>query len=191
MAWFSRRIGRISDRDFSASSEEEKGHAVEDVIRACSTAAGAAALQPLPLLDIALIAPIQITMVRSIGRIRGYPIDMKTALEIFRVFHFGLLTQKAAISAPAMVPVMGQVLSMWVASALTYAVGSASDHYFRSGRTTPVGELKALFENAYRRRRAEMGGSVWSRFRRTEVRTVEVSIEAEPAPSRSRKPGGH
>jgi uncharacterized protein (DUF697 family) len=155
LRWFRRTV----EVDLNAASDEERGRAVEEVIRASSTAAGVAALQPLPLLDIALIAPIQIAMVRSIGRIRGYAIDLKAAFEVFKVFHLGLLTQKAAISAPALVPVMGQLLSMWVASALTYAVGVASDHYFRNGRTASVAELRTLFESAYRQKRAEMTGA--------------------------------
>jgi uncharacterized protein (DUF697 family) len=190
MTSFVGRINRVSERDFSGASEEEMRRAVQKVIGVCSTVAGAATLQPVPLLDVALIAPIQITMVRSIGRIRGYSIDMKSAFELFKVFHLGLLTQKAAMSAPAMVPVIGQVLSVWVASALTYAVGVASDHYFCHGRTTPAAELRVVFQSAYRRRRAEAGGSVWRRKSTAAKVEVELSIPPEPPARGTGHPGG-
>lgn len=52
----------------SYRSPENRDAAASQVIRICSIGAAAAAIQPVPMVDLALLTPIQVAMVRSIGR---------------------------------------------------------------------------------------------------------------------------
>ena len=51
---------------------------MRDVTVVCSVAAAAAAVQPVPLLDIALLAPIHVGMVQAIGQVHGHKLDTKS-----------------------------------------------------------------------------------------------------------------
>ena len=60
MASYTSTVERVLQGDLHEASEAEKNQSVRDVIQVCGAASGAMANQPLPFVDIALIAPIQI-----------------------------------------------------------------------------------------------------------------------------------
>ena len=155
MSRYADTLGRVMTGDFADATSEEKTQHVRELVQVCSIAAGAVAVQPIPLLDIALLAPIQIAMVQGIGRIHGHDLDRKSVLEILSTFGASLVTQSVIMAAAKLVPFFGWAAALSMAYALTYAVGEVSDHYFRTGRGVSQDSLREMFDKAYRRARSE------------------------------------
>jgi uncharacterized protein (DUF697 family) len=146
-------LQRIQNGTFDQASAEDRARTVRDLVQACSLAAAAATVQPVPFLDLALITPIQIGMVQGIGRLRGYSLDMKSVFEMLRTLRVSMLTQSAILTAADLVPVLGSFVQISVAYAFTYALGEVTDYYFRTGRRTPADELRAMFKRIYKEKR--------------------------------------
>lgn len=155
MASYLETLRRVMDGDYENASKEEKDAAVRDVIQVCSIAAAAVTIQPFPLLDTALIAPIQIGMVQAIGRIHGYRLDKKSILEILGTFGASIVAQNVIMAAAKLIPFAGWIITSSMAYALTWAIGEVSDHYFRNGRGVPEGELREMFKRVYEQKKAE------------------------------------
>ena len=155
MATHTDTIRRIMKGDFAQATDEEKAKAVEDVKKACSAAAAAVAIQPVPLLDVALISPIQIVMVQAIGQVHGHKLDKRSVVEVLSTFGTSILAQNAILSAAKFIPFAGWLMSISMAFALTYSVGEVADYYFRSGRGASAAELKSMFKRVYKKKRAE------------------------------------
>ena len=148
-------INRIMEADYDASTPEEKQASVKEVIGACAIAAGVVTVQPLPLLDIALLTPIQIAMVRAIGRIHGFSLDQKAIMEILSAFGASLVAQAAILAGAKFVPIFGWAVAIAMAYALTYAIGEVSDFYFKNGRGVSNDELQDRFKQVYKEKKAE------------------------------------
>jgi uncharacterized protein (DUF697 family) len=152
-------LGRVMGGDYKDATAVEKALAVRDLVQVCSIAAGAVAVQPIPILDIALLAPIQIGMVQGIGRIHGYDLDRKSVVEILSTFGASLVAQSVIMTAAKLLPFFGWAAALSMAYALTYAIGEVSDHYFKTGRGLSSEDLRDMFEKVYRRTRAEKEAS--------------------------------
>jgi len=146
---------RVTAEDWDGADHAERTREVRRVIRVGAVASAAMAIQPLPLVDIALIAPIQIGTVQAIGHVHGYRLDRKTVIEILSTFGAGLVTQGALLSAAKMLPFLGWVITVPMAYALTWSIGEVSHHYFVCGRGVSKNELRSMFEHLYRKKRAE------------------------------------
>lgn len=155
MANYLETLRRVMDGDYERASQAEKDAAVRDLIQVCSIAAAAVTVQPIPLLDTALIAPIQIGMVQGIGRVHGYQLDKKSILEILGTFGASLVAQNVIMAAAKLIPFAGALITISMAYALTWAIGEVSDHYFRHGRGVPEGELREMFKRIYDEKKAE------------------------------------
>jgi uncharacterized protein (DUF697 family) len=148
-------LKRVLDGNYEGASEEEKARAVRELVQVCSVAAGAMTIQPFPLLDTALIAPIQIGMVQGIGKIHGHKLDQKSILEILSTFGASIVAQNVIMAAAKLIPFFGWVFTISMAYALTWAIGEVSDHYFRNDRKVDEGELKAMFDRVYKAKKEE------------------------------------
>lgn len=148
-------IRKVMDGDYEHAPQAEKDAAVRDVIKVCAVAAAAVTIQPIPLLDTALISPIQIAMVQAIGRGHGYKLDRKSIVEILGTFGASLVAQNVIMAAAKLIPFAGWLITTSMAYALTHAIGEVSDHYFRNGRGVPQSELKDMFKRVYEQKKAE------------------------------------
>ena len=148
-------ISQIMSDDWSNVSDADKQSAVDNLITLCGVAAGAVTIQPLPLLDAALITPIQIAMVQGIGRIRGHKLDAQSAIEILGSLGTGLVTQTLAMAASKLIPFAGWAVAISMGYALTFAVGRVSDHYFSTGRGASKQELSDMFKQTFEQKKAE------------------------------------
>lgn len=148
-------LKRVLDGNYEGASEAEKARAVRELVQVCSVAAGAMTIQPLPLLDTALIAPIQIGLVQGIGKIHGYKLDQKSILEILSTFGASIVAQNLIMAAAKLIPFFGWVVTISMAYALTWAIGEVSDHYFRNGRNVDEKELRAMFDRVYKAKKDE------------------------------------
>jgi uncharacterized protein (DUF697 family) len=148
-------IKRVLDGNYDDASEAEKARAIKELVQVCSVAAGAMTVQPIPFVDTALIAPVQIAMVQGIGKIRGYSLDKKSILEILSTFGASIVAQNLIMAAAKFIPFLGWVVTISMAYALTWAIGEVSDHYFENGRKVDEDELKAMFDRVYKSKREE------------------------------------
>lgn len=148
-------IKRVLDGDYEGASEVEKARAVRELVQVCSVAAGAMTIQPIPLLDTALIAPVQIGLVQGIGKIHGYTLDRRSILEILGTFGASIVAQNLIMGAAKLIPFFGWVVTISMAYALTWAIGEVSDHYFRNGREVDEDELRAMFKRVYESKKDE------------------------------------
>lgn len=153
-------VDRVLAGDYDDAGEQERREAVETIVRLSALAAGAVAFQPLPLLDVLLISPIQIGMVQAIGRIHGHRLDEKSILEMLSTFGASILAQNVVLSAVKFVPFFGWLTAISMAYALTWAVGEVSDVYFREGRGADASELRARFKTVYKEKKAEKEASL-------------------------------
>ena len=148
-------VARVMRGNFESASDTEKVAAVHDVTVVCSVAAAALAIQPVPFLDVALLAPVHIGMVQAIGQVHGYRLDAKSVVEILATFGGSLVTRSVLGSAAKLVPVVGWAASASMAYAMTYALGEVSHAYFASGRGISSSELRSMFRSVYDAKRSE------------------------------------
>jgi len=155
MARYIDTLKRVVEGDYASASDDEKDQAVAEVKKVGSAAAAAVAIQPFPLIDVALVSPIQILMVQGIARVRGFKLDKRSALEILSTLGASILVQNAILAAAKFVPFAGWLVSISMAYALTYALAEVADYYFRTGRGASADELKQMFHRIYKEKRAE------------------------------------
>jgi len=159
VAGYTERLERLVGLGRQASTEEERERAATEVIRVCSVGAAAVVVQPLPMLDIALLTPIHVAMVKAIGGIYGYTLDRKTALGIIGAFGASIAAQNLVIASAKLIPFASLPVAISVAYALTHSIGEASRAYFRSGRRLSRGRMKQVFEQAYSETKREKLGA--------------------------------
>jgi uncharacterized protein (DUF697 family) len=133
--------------------DEAPDAAAARVIRNYSITAAAAAVQPIPGIDLALLTPIQVGMVRTVAAIYGHPLGLRTALELLGAFGTGLATQQAIIAAVKFVPMAGLPVAISVAYAITYAIGEATRVRFAHDQPAATKDLREVFRRAYRGQR--------------------------------------
>ncbi|MFH1811815.1 MAG: DUF697 domain-containing protein [Pseudomonadota bacterium] len=155
MSKFSSLLDRIMKGDYQDASSEQKEADLAEIKKVCSIAAAAVSFQPIPLVDSALIAPIQIGMVQAIARIHGHKLDRQSILEMLSTFGASILAQNAMMAAAKLIPIAGWLISVSMAYALTWAIAEVSDHYFRTGRGASSAELKDMFKRVYKSKKQE------------------------------------
>lgn len=134
-------------------SEPDPDQAAARVIRNYSIAAAAAAVQPIPLVDLALLTPIQVGMVRSIATVYSQPLGLRSALELLGTFGTSLVAQQAIMAAVKLAPMAGLPVAISVAYAITYAIGEASKVHFERGSLLSNENLREIFRRTYRKQR--------------------------------------
>ena len=118
------------------SSEQRE---VEALVRQRAALCAAIALEPVPLLDLAIVLPMHLEMVARIGKIYGFDLSTARAKEI--VLEFGgavaltYATRTAARSMLKLIPVLGPVLNAPLVFTSTYTLGMLTERYFRARRS--------------------------------------------------------
>lgn len=141
------------------ASESDADQAAR-VIRNYSIAAAAAAVQPIPLVDLALLTPIQVGMVRSIAMVYGQPLGLRSALELLGTFGTSLVAQHAIMAAVKLAPWAALPVAISVAYAITYAIGEASKVHFQRGPLLSNENLRDVFRRTYRKQRSAVKHAV-------------------------------
>lgn len=152
---YTETLSRLVNADYADATPEERAAAVRDLVSLSSVTAAALAIQPIPLLDVVLIIPLQIALVQGIGRVYGHRLDQKSVIEMLGTFGAGIVAQNVMMAAAKFVPFAGWIAASAMAYALTYAIGEVADHYFRTGRGVPPDELRAMFRKLYSEKKTE------------------------------------
>lgn len=136
----------------NAATDVDKVARVQELLRTCATAAGATCVQPTPYVDVGMFNPIQVSLVRAVGRVRGEKVDKAEASQVLSKIGASLVQQSGMLgtdtSGGSWVPHVA------TAYALTWAVGEAADVYYRD-MSTATDALQAAFEAAFERMRSE------------------------------------
>ena len=112
---------------------------VEALVRQRAALCAAIALEPVPLLDLAIVLPLHLEMVVKIGKIYSFELSTARAREI--VLEFGgavaltYATRTAARSLLKFIPVLGPVLNAPMVFTSTYTLGMLTERYFLARRT--------------------------------------------------------
>ena len=134
----------ISQQQANISLKRSKA---DKVIYSNSILAGAAALVPIPVADIAVITPMQIAMVATIGHFYGVEISKKSILELLSTIGAGMSFREIARQIIKFIPGYGQAVSATIAFAGTVALGKVAVHWFENNCSMPEKELKEAFKN--------------------------------------------
>jgi uncharacterized protein (DUF697 family) len=176
-------INRVLTKDFKQATPEEKDRASRDVIEICSLACAGLVLQPVPLLEQAVL-PIQAGMVLAVGHIFGQELTKKRAgevvLDIAAITGVSVVTRQALTTlAKILLPVVGGILSAPYAFSVTWATGYAAIHYFRAGGKPDKERIRKIFEEERERSRGH-----YSESKARENRPSEEDLEASKDPKK-------
>lgn len=147
MSWLD-TVEHIRTQDFRKVPAAERDKAARDVINACSYAAAAVAVSPIPFSEEIIMLPIQVGMVVTIGHIYGRNVTKADArdliVEIATVAGTGFLARQGV---KAILPVVGALLTMPAAFAANWAIGRvAIEHFKHPGMSKD--KLKAIYKKA-------------------------------------------
>ena len=106
-----------------ASLDVKKDEAYTIAKAAAASATAAAGLNPVPVSDALLLAPIQLGMCIKIGRIFFGSVEGISALLKTQIM--SILGKQIATSLTKLIPILGNIVNATVAGALTYALGAA------------------------------------------------------------------
>jgi uncharacterized protein (DUF697 family) len=144
-------LKKALDGCYDDASDDERGRAVEEIIRKSSRSAAVAALQPVSFVDIAVLTPLGMRMARAIARIRGIR-DAKVGRAIFRPLVGRLVLPHLIIAGVKFIPafpVVPDVIASSIAYATTYAIGEVTDGYYRTTPTPSARAVRERFEAVY------------------------------------------
>lgn len=115
-------------------AREGRERVAQRVVQASGTLAVTVAVTPIPLSDMALIAPLQAMMVTAVAYISGRPWDLRTAGEwiagLGLVGGAGFGLRWSAQQLVKLVPGAGSIVSASIAGAGTTALGKSAMAYF-------------------------------------------------------------
>lgn len=143
---------------FDVDPELDEQRNVERVVAETGVVAGLiSCLQPIPLADLVVLAPLHVKMTLQIGRIKGFEVSHERALEIVREV---LAVAWLALASQAVIGVFGKlipparaVFNFTLNYAATWAIGSVVAYYFdclREGTSPSADVMKELFAEELR-----------------------------------------
>ncbi len=128
------RFARTAKLAEKASREvlEQLDRTADTVIKTAATAAASAVLvNPVPVSDIAVLAPLQIGMIIKLGAIYGKTIDRKSAIEVTSTLGAGIGVRSIFQIVISFFPGVKNVLGPPYAATATYGMGQAAKKYFK------------------------------------------------------------
>jgi uncharacterized protein (DUF697 family) len=175
-------IRRVTAADFRDVSQEERDRAARDVIEMCSFACAGLVLQPVPVVEQAVV-PVQLGMIAALSHVYGKELSRKKAREV--ILDLAAITgvsivgrQALTTIAKVLLPGVGGVLGAPYAFSVTWGTGFAAVHYFRSGARPDKDKIREIFERE-RKRSAAVYSDDKARANRPSESDVERDVERE------------
>jgi uncharacterized protein (DUF697 family) len=159
-------IQRLISGDFEQATQKERDETVSTIIHASAVMSTVVSIIPVPLIE----SPIQITMVRSIGRVYGQELDEKVVLEILSVIGGNALLRQLI----RLIPYVGWYINISRVYGTTWAIGAAAEYYFKHDREVEKEELMRIFKSVLKQKTQEKETEM--REKRTEERLEELKI---------------
>lgn len=143
-------VDAVLDGRRSASDDEARRALCNELVSRCAVAAGAAAVQPSPFVDVGLFHPVQVRLLRALGHLFGERVDRAEAGHQLSAMGASVVEQSALLPSGD---------ARWVdtvatAYALTAAAGEAAIA-LATGSEPGTEGLAASFESAFERVRSE------------------------------------
>ena len=128
--------------DVTETSPERRRAIAVKLVERFSLWSGAAALVPVPFVDLAAVGGVQIQMLRRISQIYGVPFSVNLGKALVASLAGSMVPATSGIGAASIlksVPIVGMIASGFVMPTLsagaTYAIGMAFIQHFASGGT--------------------------------------------------------
>jgi len=160
---------RAVEESFASIHELYARRALPTIL-AYSTMAATAGAVPVPLVDTALLAGVQSTMLHRLAQLYGQPLTRERLGEVAAALGLGFVGRQMARSLLKLVPVVGSAVGAVTGAALagasTYALGKAFCVYYRAvleGKTPDAQQLKRYYEEQFALAQAR-----WQRLQRSE-----------------------
>ena len=140
-----------------SGAREAQAKIAQTLVKSMAAVSGALGAQPIPLADLPFLLTFQVAMVSGIIYISGRDLSLKLATEFLGTMGInvgmGLVLRegaRAAIRAAGklVLPGVGNIISGFVASSGTYAIGRAATAYYIEGMSLP--DARQLLKNAQR-----------------------------------------
>ncbi len=157
-------IQKLVAGDFTQATQEERDSTVTKIIHASALTSTLVSIIPVPLIE----SPIQITMVRSIGKVYEQDLDEKVVLEIMSVVGGNYLLRQLI----RLIPYVGFVVNASRVYGTTWALGAAAEYYFKHDREVEKEELMRVFKTVLRQKTKEKEREMGER--QTEERLEEL-----------------
>jgi len=135
-----------------------KERRVRKLIYAKAAVAAGVAAVPIPVADMTVLIPLQLSMVVSIGHLLGFAIGKARAVELIATVGAGYTLRQGARQLLKLIPGFGSVISSGVAFAGTVALGETALVWFKRKMQASPEELRAAYERSSARAKAEAKG---------------------------------
>ena len=113
-----------------------------------ATVCAAVALLPLPVADLAVIAPLQIGMVAAIGWLHGVQVTWERTIELLTTLGAGFAFREGARQLIKLLPGAGSVISATIAFAGTVGLGEAANMWFKARGSVDQEEVRQAYQKA-------------------------------------------
>ena len=157
-------IQKLVSGDFTEITQEDRDSTVAKIIHASALTSTLISIIPVPLIE----TPIQITMVRSIGKVYEQELDEKVVMEIMSVVGGNYLLRQLM----RLIPYVGFVVNVSRVYGTTWAIGSAAEYYFKHDREVEKEELMRVFKTVLKQKTQEKEQEMTERH--TEERLEEL-----------------
>jgi len=157
-------IQKLVSGDFSQVTQEERDNTVSRIIHASAVTSALVSIIPVPLIE----TPIQITMVRSIGKVYEQELDEKVVLEIMSVIGGNVLLRQLI----KLIPYVGFVVNVSRVYGTTWALGAVAEYYFKHDREVEKEELMRIFKSVLKQKTREKENEMQQKH--TEERLEEL-----------------
>lgn len=189
MTWL-RTFADIQEKDWTEASDELRSETAREVCVIAGYASAAATILPLPVIDLAVLLPINTAMVMTIARVYGRTLSKtearKVVMELGAVAGVTLAGQVAVgVLKRWVLPLIGGLVAAPATFAVTYGFGRLAMAYFADPERGSE-ELNEVFKEAVKESGAEFSREAFDRFRATEAEVPEA--EAPPEEPAARRP---
>ncbi len=140
-------IQRLISGNFAQATQQERDKTVMAIIHASAVTSTALSIIPVPMVE----TPVQITMVRAIGKVYEQDLDEKVVLEILSVVGGNYLLRQLL----RLIPYVGWAINLSRVYGATWAMGAAAEYYFKHDREVEKEELMKVFKTVLKQKTQE------------------------------------
>ena len=140
-------IQRLISGNFAQATQQERDKTVMAIIHASAVTSTALSIIPVPMVE----TPVQITMVRAIGKVYEQDLDEKVVLEILSVVGGNYLLRQLL----RLIPYVGWAVNLSRVYGATWAMGASAEYYFKHDREVEKEELMKVFKTVLKQKTQE------------------------------------
>ena len=140
-------IQRLISGNFGQATQQERDKTVMAIIHASAVTSTALSIIPVPMVE----TPVQITMVRAIGKVYEQDLDEKVVLEILSVVGGNYLLRQLL----RLIPYVGWAVNLSRVYGATWAMGASAEYYFKHDREVEKEELMKVFKTVLKQKTQE------------------------------------